>query len=110
MDQPHVPAPKRRMNPWLKTTLWLLLASWLGWIVCSIVALNGSGVRPQAGSGGGTIAIQVLIIAITGETEIGWALTGTRIFGAAMVLILLGLGVWYLFLRKPRPDEARSTD
>ncbi|WP_329585112.1 hypothetical protein OG298_01070 [Streptomyces sp. NBC_01005] len=40
------------------------------------------------------IAIDVLIMAITGDSTVSWALTGSRV-GIAMVLMVLGLLIQY---------------
>lgn len=59
-----------------------------------MVALNASRTRALAGSSGGMIAIDVLIMAITGDSTVSWALTGSRV-GIAMVLMVLGLLIQY---------------
>ncbi|MGW2183396.1 hypothetical protein ACWCXX_36235 [Streptomyces sp. NPDC001732] len=92
--------PKKRMAWQLKAVLWCLLVVWLGWLVCSMVAVNASGTRSPAGSSGGMIAIDVLIMAITGDSTVSWALTGSRAFGIAMVLMVFGLLIRYVSHRK----------
>ncbi|WP_433226318.1 hypothetical protein [Microtetraspora malaysiensis] len=57
-------------------------------------------IQTVAGSSGGMIAIDVLIMAITGDSTVSWALTGSRVFGLAMVLIVLGLFIRYVFTNK----------
>lgn len=39
-------------------------------------------------------------MAIRGDSTVSWALAGSRVFGAAMVLILVGLLLRYGFARK----------
>ncbi|MFF2654231.1 hypothetical protein [Streptomyces sp. NPDC058045] len=92
--------PRKRMAWQLKAVLWCLFASWLGWVACSMVALNGSGTRSQAGSSGGMIAIDVIVMAIRGDSTVSWALAGSRVFGLVMALILLGLLIRYFSVNK----------
>ncbi|MFJ2900698.1 hypothetical protein ACIO87_38330 [Streptomyces sp. NPDC087218] len=92
--------PKKGMAWQLKAVLWCLLVVWLGWLVCSMAALNASSTRSPAGSSGGMIAIDVLIMAITGDSTASWALTGSRVFGLAMVLMALGLLIRYVSNRQ----------
>jgi len=94
------------MRPGLKSVLWTLLVVWAAWIGCSIIALNGSSIRPAAGSSGGMIAFDVLAMAITGDSSVTWALIGSRIFGTAMLLILIGLLIWYV--RTPRNKHLKK--
>ncbi|WP_427891790.1 hypothetical protein ACQHIV_04090 [Kribbella sp. GL6] len=93
-----------------KTVLWCLLGSWLGWMVCSIIALSGSSERSPAGSSGGMIAIDVLVMALKGDSSVHWALVGCRAFGGVMVTIILGLFILYMSARKTngaqRPPSA----
>lgn len=83
------------MRPGIRFAVWALVAAWAGWVVCSIVALGGAEERPQAGSSGAAIAVEVLVMAISGNTSIGWALAGTRIFGGAMLLLIVALLAWW---------------
>lgn len=76
-------------------TVWCFLVVWIGWLACSLVALNGASMRPQAGSSGGVIAIDVLTMAITGDSTVSWALVGSRMFGLAMLLMVVGLLIRY---------------
>ncbi|MEV5541019.1 hypothetical protein AB0L13_29625 [Saccharopolyspora shandongensis] len=48
------------------------------------------------------IAIDVLIMAITGDSTVSWALTGSRVFGLAMLLIVLGLLIRYVSVSRGR--------
>ncbi|WP_285725092.1 hypothetical protein [Psychromicrobium xiongbiense] len=95
--------PKKEMRRGMKVALWCLLGSWAGWITCSIVALEGAagGWPPYAG------AFDVVLMAITGDSTITWALWGCRVLGLAMIGIVLGLVIWYVFIR--RPEEAAAT-
>ncbi|MGN7975973.1 hypothetical protein ACTJJ4_00195 [Microbacterium sp. 22195] len=97
-DTPPEPTP--RMRSGLKGVLWTLLVVWAAWIACSIVALNGSSIRPAAGSSGGMIAFDVLTMAVTGDSSITWALIGCCIFGTIMLLLLIGLLIWYVRTRR----------
>ncbi|WP_433214229.1 hypothetical protein [Microtetraspora malaysiensis] len=106
MDIPQADvAPKKRMTWQLKAVLWCFLVVWIGWIACSMVALNGSSIRPQAGSSGGMIAIDVVAMAITGDSTVSWALTGSRVFGVAMALIIVGLLIRHFSASKKARDE-----
>ena len=60
-----------------------------------MVALFNSSTRPQAGSSGGLIAVDIVVMAIRGDSTVSWALTGSRVFGIAMALIVLGLMIRY---------------
>jgi hypothetical protein len=93
------------MTRGVKATLWALLGVWASWITCSIIALSGSSIRPAAGSSGGAIAIDVLAVAITGDSSVAWALVGCRIAGAVMILIVVGLLIWYIRAEKGGPSQ-----
>ncbi|MGN8026261.1 hypothetical protein [Microbacterium sp. 22242] len=98
----ETPGTARTKGTGLEIALWCLLGAWVGWIVCSIAALTGAagGWPPYAG------VYDVILLALTGDSTVVWAVWGSRVFGATMVLIVVGLASWYVFLR--RPDERRG--
>ncbi|WP_427889467.1 hypothetical protein ACQHIV_39485 [Kribbella sp. GL6] len=84
--------PHRRTSRATRTALCCLFGAWAGWITCSVVALAGApgGWPSYAG------AYDVIVLAITGNSTVAWALWGSRVFGLAMVLGVLGLLVRYV--------------
>ncbi len=85
--------PKTKMTLLSKVIIRFFLLTWAGWIACSAVAVYASPSPPPAGSGGFAIVLQVLAVALTGATPVGWALTGSRIFGVAFLLAIV-LAIW----------------